>query len=134
MSSGDYTNYTAGGASCSYGSLGEYNAGYSMDVPPQGKITSGAYIVPTWDPISYDSLSNPFGSCSGYATINNAYGQGSGKCQTTYRTSLCGGQRYGSSCASLSPQGPRQECCKKNPDSDGCPAPPLPPSNSRARW
>lgn len=86
----DFNNSTAGSAPCNYGMLGAYNAGYSMNVPPQGKVTSGAYIVPTWSPISYDSLTAPIGNCSGYFGIESAYGANAAQCQTTYRTSLCG--------------------------------------------
>lgn len=89
--SGDYSNATAGGASCSYGSLGQYNAGYSMNVAPEGKVISGSYMVPSWAPISYDSLTAKVPSCSGYGSIESSYGAGAEKCNTTYRTSLCGG-------------------------------------------
>lgn len=88
--SGDYNNYASQDAPCHYGNLGAYNSGYSLGVPPQGKVTSGAYIVPTWSPISYNSLSSKIPSCSGYADITNAYGDDAANCQTTYRTSLCG--------------------------------------------
>lgn len=87
----EYNNWMSNGAACSYASLGGYNDGYSMNVAPQGKVTSGAYIVPTWSPISYDSLSSKVPSCSGYAPIDAAYGADAARCQTTYRTSLCGG-------------------------------------------
>lgn len=85
----DYNNF-ASGPSCSYANLGNYNDGYSMQVAPQGKTVTGKYIVPTWSPISYDSLSSGAGSCSGYADITNAYGSNAASCQTTYRTSVCG--------------------------------------------
>jgi hypothetical protein len=91
--SGDYNNYSAGGASCSYAALGNYDDGYSMNVPAQGKVTSGAYIVPTWSPISYDSLTSKVPSCSGYSNIDSAYGKDAARCQTTYRTSLCGNRQ-----------------------------------------
>ena len=78
-------------APCNYSALGSYNNGYSMAVPVQGKQVQGTYIVPTWAPISYDSLSSG-GTCSGYNSIGAAYGQDAGNCQTTYRTSLCGGR------------------------------------------
>lgn len=90
---GDYNNFASGGASCAYANLGGYNDGYSMNIAPQGKVTSGAYIVPTWSPISYDSLTSAVPSCSGYANIESAYGADAASCQTTYRTSLCGGQQ-----------------------------------------
>jgi len=91
--SGDHVNYTAGGSACSYGDLANYNAPYSLGVAPEGKIVSGAYMVPTWAPISYDSLTQKVPSCSGYSNIESAYGAGADKCQTTYRTSLCGGNK-----------------------------------------
>ena len=88
----DYTNYTAGGPNCSYADLGAMNRGYSMGVPPQGKVSQGAYIIPSWDAISYDTLTSKVPSCNGYYSIQGAYGKGAGQCQTTYRTSLCGNQ------------------------------------------
>lgn len=90
FNSNDYTNYTAGGSACSYAALGNYNDGYSMSVPAQGKVTAGAYLVPTWNPISHDSLTAKVPNCSGYYGIQSAYGKDAAQCQTTYRTSLCG--------------------------------------------
>ena len=87
--SGDYNNYPTSDATY-YSRLNNYTSGYSMNISPHGKTTSGAYIVPTWDPISYDSLVGPIPTHSGYSTISNAYGGASGRCQTTYRTALCG--------------------------------------------
>lgn len=99
MSNSDYNNFTSG-PSCSYANLGNYNDGYSMQVAPQGKVISGGYVVPTWSPISYDSLTMGVGTCSGYANIMDAYGASAGSCQTTYRTSVCGGSNMmaGSRC------------------------------------
>jgi hypothetical protein len=91
MSNADYNNYAAGGSACSYAALGAYNDGYSMTVPSQGKQVSGMYIVPQWSAISYDSLTSKVPSCSGYYDIGSAYGKDAGSCQTTYRSSLCGG-------------------------------------------
>lgn len=88
--SGEYNNsMTSSG--CSYASLASYNRGYSMGVAPKGKQISGSYVVPTWSPISVDSLTGRNGpSPSGYGNITSAYGKGAGQCQTTYSTSLCG--------------------------------------------
>lgn len=91
--SSEYNNYVAEGAPCAYAQLSNYTADYSMDVPPQGKVVTGKYIVPTWNPISYDSLTQKVPSCSGYSNISDAYGSDAGRCQTTYRTSLCGNNR-----------------------------------------
>ena len=90
VTSGDYNNYSAGGSTCQYNRLGSYTSGYSMSVPAQGKVTSGAYIVPQWSPISYESLTAKVPTCSGYSSIQVAYGAGAGSCQTTYATALCG--------------------------------------------
>jgi hypothetical protein len=87
----EYSGANQSGSSCNYSALGTYQAGYSMDVQPQGKVTSGVYMVPTWDAISYNSLTSDVPSCSGYSSIESAYGSGAGSCQTTYTTSLCGG-------------------------------------------
>ena len=86
-------NNTATSASCDYANLGNYSADYSLGVAPQGKVISGAYIVPTWSPISYDSLTAKVPSSSGYNNIESAYGSNAANCQTTYTTSLCGGKR-----------------------------------------
>lgn len=120
--SSDYVNYSAGSSSCSYAPLGQYTADYQMGVPFQGKVSSGQYIVPTWGAIGYDSLTSKVPSCSGYYDVNSAYGADAGNCQTTYRTSLCGGgsappaQR---DCGSL-PPAQRTECCKQMPMPAGC--------------
>lgn len=88
--SSEYNN-TMGGSSCNYSQLGQYTNSYSMNGTPfQGRISSGAYIVPTWSAIGYDSLTAKVPSCSGYSDINAAYGSDAGDCQTTYNTSLCG--------------------------------------------
>jgi len=109
----EYNNNTSSGASCSYAALGNYTADYSLNIAPQGKQINGAYIVPTWSPISYDALTSSVPSCSGYADINQAYGKNAGTCQTTYRTSLCGNNTdYGSDCGSLNPN-LRTACCSE---------------------
>jgi len=83
-------NNTASAPSCAYAPLARYTAGYSMEVPPMGKVISGQYIVPQWAAIGYDDLTAKSPSCSGYPNIDNAYGKGAANCQTTYRTSVCG--------------------------------------------
>lgn len=90
MSNHEYNNHMTG-KSCQYSTLANYTASYSMNVAPQGKVTSGVYIVPTWSPIGYEDLTgNGVSSCAGYPGINDAY-QGAGSCQTTYRASYCSG-------------------------------------------
>lgn len=86
----DYNNSATACTSCAYGSLGNYNSNYSMGVPPMGKPSAGAYVVPTYSPPSYDTLIAKVPSPSGYFNITTAYGQGAGNCQQTYTTSLCG--------------------------------------------
>jgi hypothetical protein len=96
MSSGDYNNTISSGSACSYSALGSYTDNYSMNVPVQGRVTSGAYVVPTWAGPSYNTLEAKGGqpSCVGYANIGTAYGEGASSCQnTTYRASMCGSQR-----------------------------------------
>lgn len=93
MSSFDYNNSTSGSRNV-YASLNNYSSGYSMDVPPQGKVVSGQYIVPTYDAIGYESLTAKVPNPSGYSDINTAYGKDAATCQTNYRTSLCGGASY----------------------------------------
>lgn len=122
--SSDYVNYSAGSSACSYAPLGQYNGDYSMGVPFQGKVTSGAYIVPGWGNLGHDSLANKVPNCSGYFDVNSAYGADAGNCQTTYRTSLCGNNPApapapGIDCSSR-PQKDLADCCKQNPQSRGC--------------
>jgi hypothetical protein len=90
--SGDYNNFSAGSSSCAYAPLGNYNNNYSMGVAPQGRMSSGSYIVPAWGAIGYDSLTSQVPNCSGYYNIMSAYGADAGSCQTTYRTSMCGAE------------------------------------------
>lgn len=87
----EYSNQLAGGAACNYSQLSTYTAPYDMSVMPQGKVSSGVYIVPQFAAISYDSLTSAVPSCSGYSNIDSAYGAGAGNCNTQYTTSLCGG-------------------------------------------
>jgi len=93
MASFDYNNSTSGSRNM-YASLNNYSSNYSMDVPPQGKVISGQYIVPTYDAIGYESLTAKVPNPSGYSDINTAYGKDAATCQTNYRTSLCGGASY----------------------------------------
>ena len=95
MSSGDYNNVISSGSACSYSALGGYTDNYSMNVPVQGRVTSGNYVVPTWAGPSYNTLEAKGGnpSCSGYPNIGNAYGENAPNCQTTYRASMCSSQR-----------------------------------------
>jgi hypothetical protein len=87
----EYTNSAAGSSACSYAPLGQYNASYSMNnVPFQGKVTTGNYIVPSWGAIGYDALTNQTPSCSGYFDIQAAYGADAGNCQTDYTSAACG--------------------------------------------
>lgn len=110
--SSDYVNYSAGSSSCQYAPLGQYTGDYSMGVPFQGKVSSGNYIVPQWGAIGYDALTNKVPNCSGYFDVNSAYGSDAGNCQTTYRTSLCGGGDavLKQDCGSLPPN-QRESCC-----------------------
>ena len=93
MASFDYNNSTSGSRNM-YASLNNYSSNYSMDVPPQGKVITGQYIVPTYDAIGYESLTARVPNPSGYSDINTAYGKDAATCQTNYRTSLCSGASY----------------------------------------
>ena len=74
---------------CAYNQLGTYTSGYSMGVANAGKPTSGAYTVPVFGGMSYNTLAGS-GSCSGYGSIMTAYGVGAnGQCAQRYTTSLC---------------------------------------------
>lgn len=87
--SSEYNNY-ASGAATSYATLGSYNAPFSMGVAPQGKVITGAYIVPQWGAIGYNSLQGKVPTGTGYGTISTAYGDAGGRCNTTFTTSVCG--------------------------------------------
>jgi hypothetical protein len=130
--SSDYVNYSAGSSSCSYAPLGQYSGDYSMGVPFQGKVTSGAYIVPTWGAIGYDALTNKVPNCSGYFDVNSAYGSNAGNCQTTYRTSLCGNPVVGRGCEGLGPRDKHKCCCDPGPTGKpGCSPNMCTPANRR---
>ena len=120
--SSDYVNYSAGSSACSYAPLGNYTGDYSLGVPFQGKISNSKYIVPSWNAIGYNDLTNKVPNCSGYFDVNSAYGANAGNCQTTYRTSLCGGGMVGGNCGSVAPS-LRKACCEgKGADSRSDPA------------
>ena len=86
-------NNCSGVPPCNYSTLGTYvKRTHSIRAPlPAG--TQTGYIVPNYKPLGYNALSHgqSVPSCSGYFNIYSAYGQGSGSCNTTYSTRLCGG-------------------------------------------
>jgi hypothetical protein len=92
---GDYYGANSGAPSCFYASLSDYTSNYDGGVRGAVATLSGTKIVvPQWGPsAAYESLNNTINqgmSCSGYGTIDNAYGNGSANCQSTYRSTLCG--------------------------------------------
>jgi hypothetical protein len=77
---------------CNFANMKTYN-GMQVNLP-KAKPTSGMYIVPTWAPIQYDSLTSKNPSCSGYSSIASGYGDNSGNCKTEYKAVPCmGGNR-----------------------------------------
>ena len=88
------------GSSCSYATLGKYNAGSTLaGVPPSLAATKGMYIVPVFGAnYGYQALSHGLpsgGSCSGFFNYTAAYGKGAANCSTTYKKKLCSGQSVG---------------------------------------
>ena len=81
---------TVNGASCAYSRLTSYNQGTPGMSPPVPSTTvSGYYVVPTWNyRPPYDTLVKG-GSCSGYANIVTAYGQGAEACDPKYVQKPC---------------------------------------------
>ena len=90
--SSEYNNTTVGGPSCSYASLSNYNNGsQGMSPPIPATTVVGKYIVPSYSPPGYATLTSKIPTCSGYRNINSAYGaDASGGCSTRYVTKLCG--------------------------------------------
>ena len=108
MSSYNNTSNSVNSPACTYTTLQNYN-GYDtpmknngmMDQPPVEPTTVlGKYIVPMYEPISYDALSGGDGpSCGGYYNISRAYGHDGGngslnpfKCGTRYAERLANGR------------------------------------------
>ncbi len=89
----EYNNTSVGGSSCSYASLSNYNNGsQGMNPPVPAGTTVGKYIVPDYAPPGYASISSGVPSCSGYRTINQAYGtDANGNCGTKFVSRSCGG-------------------------------------------
>jgi hypothetical protein len=108
MSSYNNTSNSVNSPACTYTTLHNYN-GYNnpmirnghMDQPYVIPTTvSGKYIVPMYEPITYDALtggSDP--TCGGYFNISKAYGYDGGdgslnpfKCGTKFGERLCNGR------------------------------------------
>lgn len=89
----EFNNTTVGGPSCSYASLSNYNNGsQGMSPPVPATTVRGQYIVPDNTAIGYNALTSTVPTCSGYRSIQSAYGSdASGGCGTKYVTKLCGG-------------------------------------------
>jgi hypothetical protein len=93
----------SGTGSCSYASLGSYNAGYGAGpmapVPVSARFPSattkenyGQYVVPTFGGLpSYDALTLGKSGCGGYAAVTKAYPYAESKQCYKYTTRLCGG-------------------------------------------
>lgn len=88
-SSANFVNASA----CSYATLSHYNKsmpGETSRPPIPAGTVSGHYIVPVWGASGYDVLTgNGVGSCSGYFSIESAYGKNAGQCNQKYTTKLC---------------------------------------------
>lgn len=87
----EYNNTTVGGFGCSYATLSNYNNGNQGVRPAMpASSVSGHYIVPSYSAPGYDTLSHGSApSCSGYFSVQNAYGGKDGSCGTNYVQNLC---------------------------------------------
>ena len=82
---GEWTNSAVQGSACSYATLCNYNNG-SQGLNTSALAASNMYILPTFNaPPGYNSVAQKVPSCSGYANMKNAYGNG-------MNGSGCGGQ------------------------------------------
>ena len=89
----DNSNTSVNGPACAYNTLGRYNGSSKGGVGhPQVAPTtvSGSYIVPDYGSIGYNALTGSGQSCSGYPSIQGAYGKGANNCNTKYMARLCG--------------------------------------------
>lgn len=91
----EYNNFSHGGPSCTYASLGNYNQG--MGAGPMAPVPSGVpsmkyQIVPVYGSMGYDSLTHGrrTPTCNGYFSIGDAYPTYPDKC-TSFTTRLCSG-------------------------------------------
>jgi hypothetical protein len=90
----EYSRPTVGGPGCSYANLCSYNSAYTRGVvPPVPSSAAGPmqYLIPSYGLPGYQTLTHGLGpSCSGYFSINQAYGQPGSGC-ARYTTGLCSG-------------------------------------------
>ena len=77
---------------CSYAPLSCYNSSGNIQVPSSVTTSQGFYVVPDYQTYGYQTLTGARNgaapSCSGYFTLNNAYGS----CDSdvpTYTRSSC---------------------------------------------
>jgi hypothetical protein len=88
-------SYTVNGPSCDYVSLSKYNSSSAgtLGNPTYMKASDvvGHYVVPNYSSIGYNALThgNTSPSCSGYFSINSAYGPNAANCNTQYMNSPC---------------------------------------------
>ena len=91
-----YDNISVTGPAAAYAQLGMYNGHVqgalgSPYVPPPS-TTQGAYIVPCYAPITYDSLTHGMApSYAGYFNITDGYGKSANNCNTKFVSRLCNG-------------------------------------------
>ena len=93
----EYNNSQTGNA-CSYSNLQNYNNSRGTWGQPAltPSTVSGQYVVPVFGAPGYDTLSKGKSadgsgpSCSGYYSIDNAYGSSAGDCNQQYTTRMCG--------------------------------------------
>ena len=89
----EYSNSSSSG-SCSYATLSSYNTrqqGTMETAPPTGssQYTTGFFIVPSYEGISYTTLTHGNTGCSNRLSITDAYGADANKCNQKYEKRQC---------------------------------------------
>ena len=85
---------TVNGASCSYTNLANYNASapgtLGQPAVPASTVI-GMQVVPNYAAPGYDTLTHGGAapSCSGYFTVQSAYGPNAAECNTQYYNRPC---------------------------------------------
>ena len=87
----EYSKPSVHNSSYTYNTLGRYKGANSTMPPLKSGVTSGVFVTPNWGAPGYDSLNHSVvGGYRPYFTVTDAYGKGSGSCNTNYTTRLCG--------------------------------------------
>ena len=90
MSTNEYNNNAVSAPACAYATLGQYNGCNGGNSPYVNNSGQCNYVVPDWGEIGYDALTGPgCPSCSGFFTMEQAYGRNSNNCNQRYLSKSC---------------------------------------------